>query len=625
MEFSWTLDTATMLGICTTWTRSNLLKNDGVANVPKGKGPGLAASVVAHAGGSVSRAYEKLSTAVTKLPISIGQLTSDAGDEKRPTCGLCTSANVECQYKTRLTFLEKNAQTLTRGVVQDTAPKGATYSNVKFVTEEHGSSTKLSERSLSPSRVTENKVHHSRKEAIKSQACLEDTNIVQRHPGMEEIDQSGSQRSEQDAEIFDEAVSASLVSLDPSDSDRVTPLSDLRSSTNSIMKIAAKPPAGNIPLTSNGIALLKHYIYHVAPWTFGLLIPRLAMTSPLVLDVVLKLAAVSSGSNAEDVKKYGIGSSNLFAASLRPETLSAPTVLHHLVAFIFLKTQLFAGSGPEKWEPTFVSGGPVPSFMGFDFGDLSHRRIWVATVTLMSRLEIAYSLIHEMAPAVGSAVLYEMLDSPENTDAEEQGFQASLRDSLRCLVLLIDVMGLCLQPADQDTSSFPVRTGPRMSKVDRWKQLYNDLRAWHVDRCPDLQELAELDENGTLFPTVLFTSRVGAATSILYHVTMFLLLRHRPRSIRLYEEYPQIEAMEAQVSPQWHARRVCGIALSSDSQHTECWDPCTIAAFALAARGMTHHDQQIELLSCLQRVKTSGWRVEGLVRNLRDEWGLYGA
>lgn len=190
---------------------------------------------------------------------------------------------------------------------------------------------------------------------------------------------------------------------------------------------------------------------------------------------------------------------------------------------------------------------------------------------------------------------------------------------LDCLALLADVMSLCLQPADQDESSAPAPSPPRASRVGRWKHLLSELLAWHNDRPPVLKELVDLSNDGSSFPVVLFTSRVGVSTNMIYHVAMFLLLRHRPRATLSHESHIQIEAAKY---PIWHARRVCSIALKSDPEHTQCWDPCMIAAFALTARQMTHPTQQKELLACLYRVKSSGWRVDSLVQSLRAEWEL---
>ncbi|KAI0473946.1 hypothetical protein GGR56DRAFT_649741 [Xylariaceae sp. FL0804] len=46
-----------------------------------------------------------------------------------------------------------------------------------------------------------------------------------------------------------------------------------------------------------------------------------------------------------------------------------------------------------------------------------------------------------------------------------------------------------------------------------------------------------------------------------------------------------------------------------------------LAALFLAARRVTRPCQQVEIVACLGRVRRAGWRTDGLVQRLRDEWG----
>lgn len=178
-------------------------------------------------------------------------------------------------------------------------------------------------------------------------------------------------------------------------------------------------------------------------------------------------------------------------------------------------------------------------------------------------------------------------------------------------------MNLCLEPPENSTSN---AASTHESRVESWQNVLAALRAWHADRPQGLQPLIELEKSGTAFPTVLFTSSAGVNANAMYHTAMHILLSHKPRTIRPRDGQDQGEA--AHMSPLWHARRICGVALASE--HAGCWDPCMIAAFFFAARRMTHQDQQRDLLACLQGVRAAGWRVDGLVRRLREEWGPFG-
>ncbi|KAJ5312116.1 hypothetical protein N7508_002946 [Penicillium antarcticum] len=102
------------------------------------------------------------------------------------------------------------------------------------------------------------------------------------------------------------------------------------------------------------------------------------------------------------------------------------------------------------------------------------------------------------------------------------------------------------------------------------------------------------------------------------------LLRHyryevaswvRPRTARITDFH------SAAMSPLWHAQRVCSISLHNDRR--ECWDPCLLASFFVAARRMTHESQQQEVLRGFNRIRTvTGWNTHDSLQGLRAEWGL---
>ncbi|KAJ9157199.1 hypothetical protein NKR23_g408 [Pleurostoma richardsiae] len=459
---------------------------------------------------------------------------------------------------------------------------------------------------------------------------------------------SGSNHSERIHDLSKESGLTFAVLLDPGHADimksntnisrhkddRLLSVTATRSPTGSATA-TLKPLFEETRLTNYQIHLLKHYGRHVAPWldiydlgqTFGLQVPPLAMASPLVLDAVLKLAAVSLGAGGDGTEYadwHSDGFSNLQSVSHKLGQVPDFTVLQFLVMSVLLKAQIFVESVPDTWEHIFVAGGTVPTFGNRVFEDASHQRIWFGTIALMSRLELAYSMVNETAPAVGSHILSDVVAASETLMKETDGYQKLLHASLRCLALLTDIMSLCLQPPNQEGIPPPGQALPYVSPANRWKHLMSGLQEWHISRPLELQELVQHEGKDLSFPTVLFTSWAGVFSNIIYHVAMFLMLRHRPQTMESQQERDRTEATAAHVSPLWHARRVCGIAVSSDSQNTQCWDPCIIAAFSLAARRMTHPNQQTELLLCLDRIKASGWRIDSLTRRLRDEWGLFG-
>lgn len=223
--------------------------------------------------------------------------------------------------------------------------------------------------------------------------------------------------------------------------------------------------------------------------------------------------------------------------------------------------------------------------------------------------------MHEVAPTWAPEVL-------RDTVLKSSGGDEVLNTSLHCLSLLGEVMGLCFEPSGYSTTTQAAEPAhPHGSRLDRWKVILAELQSWYDGRPPELRSLAELENQETVFPTVLFTSSAGMSANVIYHMAMHLLLSHEPRMSHHAHELDQDPGKFANTSPLWHLRRVCGIALTGKEQYAQCWDPCMIAAFFFAAQRMTHQTQQRELLACFESVKTAGWRLDKLIHRLRQEWG----
>ncbi|KAH7136930.1 hypothetical protein B0J13DRAFT_82682 [Dactylonectria estremocensis] len=512
-------------------------------------------------------------------------------DEVKPQCGRCADADVNCQYITRLSFLERNSQTLAQDIMPVMVGRTLerpTYSTVQFVGDPSSDFAMHAPARLESERPSPDVAGETR--AINSSNASEDV-IREREPR-----QSPS-------------------ALRPSHVNRALESSNNPTISATTTSTLVTPGALREKHT---IHLLKHYQTHVAPWldvydlgrTFGLLIPQLAMASPPVLDTLLQLAAIFSGSEPPEVSQKS-GSSVLWQqAALLPTQVPSFTALYMIVVFVLSRLQIFIKDVPGTWENVFVGGGAKPRFSMYEFADKSHRRMWYGTVALMPRLELAYCLMHEVAPAWGSEVLREI--TAESLGSDDS--QKIVNISFRCLSLLGDITGLCFGLPEQGDG---VQTTPR-PRLERWRTLLEELQVWYEDRPPELRSLAEFEDHQTIFPLILFTSAGAMCANVMFHTAMHILLSHKPRTARPLE---QDESEPTNMSPLWHARRVCGIASTSHEQYAQCWDPCMIAAFFYAARRMTHQTQQEELLSCLESVKMAGWRVDTLSQRLRREWG----
>jgi hypothetical protein len=154
-----------------------------------------------------------------------------------------------------------------------------------------------------------------------------------------------------------------------------------------------------------------------------------------------------------------------------------------------------------------------------------------------------------------------------------------------------------------------------------WIQLVEELQQWYRERPREFQPMLELELDDQLagpersFPVVLFANGAGLFGNQLYHTAMLILLHNRPRTARIANFH------SVAMSPLWHAQRICSIGLNNDRR--ECWDPCLLASFLLAARRMTHESQQCEIVRGFDRIRTvTGWNATNCLQSLRAEWDL---
>ncbi|KAF7563244.1 hypothetical protein G7046_g848 [Stylonectria norvegica] len=522
-------------------------------------------------------------------------------DETKPRCGRCAEANVSCEYTTRVTFLEKNIRSqlpVQLSSVTEPVPNHTGYAAIEFVNEgSDNRDTRRFDEQMSSDVVGE---------MVPSAYCDSQT-----HTKPSDI----ADISHRNAVSPAQQVSAKSA---------VTNFADMH--THELKDAAADQNMGlalSASLSENHVLLLQYYINNLSPWLdvydldrmFGVLLPQLAMHSPPILRAVLSLTVASQGSGAPEMTS----SANYLAFNIPPSSydiLPSFGALQILVGVVFSMTKRFVGETPDSWDGVFSGGGRPPRFDQYEFASDSQRKIWQGAITLMCRLDIAYSLMHEVGPGRDSSVIKEILarSSSVYKDGDDTGIV--MRASLQCLALLNDVLTLCLEPREPNTPEDVAAYGK--TRVDRWKALVTDLSDWHSRRPLSVKPLTVFEGSPTSFPTVLFTSAAGVVVNMLYHTAMLLLTSHKHRSTGSIGLRDQETGLIIPMSPLWHSRRICGIASTTDGR---CWDPCMIAAFFMAARRMTHPDQQKQLLLCISRVRVAGWRVDSLIQKLHNEWG----
>ncbi|KAI1356106.1 hypothetical protein F5Y01DRAFT_268543 [Xylaria sp. FL0043] len=394
------------------------------------------------------------------------------------------------------------------------------------------------------------------------------------------------------------------------------------------------PLFGRSPLSSAEVELLKYYNHHVVPWldvydqgqTFGHDVTRLAMNSPCVLELLLQLSAVCSSRPTEIVTRRGAGIFHLQAMSNPPDVDSPSSALLSISCFVLARTQLFVDKIPDTWEPSFRGGGAFQYFRRFDFVDPGQRHMWFAFLTLILRLEIAYCLMYQTAPVWIPELAHQIQSQSVTNHLDCSNSQQILSACVRCLQLLVDTMELSFHLSDAMSHATTSNTTDP-SPVDTWKRLLDGLHAWYSSRPASLIPLLEIEGTENTFPSILFTSGAGIASNIIYHTAMLLLLDNKPSLLSLDEQAKEAGMHGVNMSPHWHAYRICGIAINSEPEYTSSWDPSTIAAFSFAAHRTRHGAQQDCIITFIDRLKIAGWHVDGLADRLRSEWrrvALYG-
>ncbi|KAI1185031.1 hypothetical protein F5B17DRAFT_446423 [Nemania serpens] len=487
-------------------------------------------------------------------------------DEEKPRCRRCARADAACKYVANISFRDENSQMLSDKVSSDLI--GTLMSSTKYHTIEF--------------------IHNDGR----GQRGLLDASFC----------------SLNDKRFGEQYVSANVTEI-PSglDLDGRWPL------------------VGTSRLSTAEVELMKYYIHHVAPWldlfdqgrTFGQHVTKLAMASPCVLEVLLQLSAVSSDRPTDLVTRRGAGVFHLQAMSNPPGADSPSSALRSIACFVLARTQLFVDAIPDTWERSFRGDGAFLYFRRFEFPDPTQRQMWFAFLTLILRLEIAYCLMNQKTPLWIPQLARQIQTQKRTNGTGGHTSQQVLDASLECLELLVEAMTFSFPASEASDNAAASGT----YGANSWKELINRLRGWHKSRPSSLEPLIEIEYPGAVFPTVVFATGAGIAANTLYHAAMMLLLRNKPRSISLDEQADGLQLDSIQMSSEWHALRICGIAVNSEPENTLCWDPAMIAAFSLAALQITQRSQQNDILICLRRFRSAGWHVDSLINRLRGEWG----
>ncbi|CAM1504272.1 Fc.00g018630.m01.CDS01 [Cosmosporella sp. VM-42] len=565
-------------------------------------------------------------------------------DEGKPTCRRCLEGGFECQYGTRLSFLEKNAKTVSS---QDKNSRSL-YSTLRFVEPE----------SVSPKpglRLQEDDTPPQGSDKASTLAVTEQTfseeSVVEQDsgfpdlisPGPEDFGSSTPQAqaqpqgfSHQPPDLHTPANYA--IGNSPGNAAYETALTVLCSlgNDNFATSPGASQVAGSIgyfgspteprrhsittqsDVGNNWLAelypncahlpqdrvvqLFRHYRYNIAPWldigdtgqTFGLLVSRIAMESIPVLESLLALSIASLEQHADPGHRD---------RRILPTDPNEPgmNVLYSLLVFTFVTIRRYVLAAPTSWQSPFKSVG-FASLNSALFHE-QYPTVSLAVSWLIVRLDVSVGLMTSSPVSIPDILPYGATAPLVELSRE------SLRFDREPLFMCARVLNHCF---GQDMASSPsMQLG--LGTTPNWKSLFESLNMWYSNRPRDFKPMLEIEENDQLFPLVLFTNGAAVLANQLYHASMLLLLQNRPRTLQ--NEHGRSIFM----SPLWHAQRICGISLNNDSRTN--WDFSLVASFYLAARRMTYEPQQQTILRGIDRIGSiTGWNLNALAMQLVQEW-----
>lgn len=118
------------------------------------------------------------------------------------------------------------------------------------------------------------------------------------------------------------------------------------------------------------------------------------------------------------------------------------------------------------------------------------------------------------------------------------------------------------------------------------------------------------DEPREPFPMILYESSPAINGNQLYHAAAILMLQDKPKGIRLPKSTKSIL---------WHARQICGIAVSNSNHGARI---NSLQPLWIAGKIMSHKFEHCAILEVLAEIeKDSGWATAWRAGDLKDYWG----
>ncbi|KAL4870846.1 hypothetical protein BDV12DRAFT_165344, partial [Aspergillus spectabilis] len=570
-------------------------------------------------------------------------------DERKPQCQNCIDKGFLCNYGMQVTFLPKNSITVMAGEIQSPADRRASYSKIQFVNEdplsidntensaEHPPQSSSPTPSVSNTPLPPPSPISSSGFSAKDEFAVQGLLALGTQPGggdsipisamLNSVEDAGAAQTPVMVDTPGRTIGGSLGTgggvISPGFMDGILGVS--MPVVQPVAKLGGlNKSISDSHLHSDSISdarkmkLLQHYRYNVAPWldihdlahSFGITALQTAInsSSPQLLSALLALSETCQQDRGSGTR-YGVHFEDMVIHSNRSDS-----ELHNFTEAVLLRVFEEA-----RGLVSDVAGAWSQSEDEDTRSQLVHSAygpgIEAAVYWMFLRIDIGKSLANNTPLRTPLPTLplpsLALLTRAENTQARVNHYAQ----------VLLWLCGKALNTYHHQYQEplFPVQ--------DSWLQTFEELTEWHFLRPQEFQPMVEVELSsedlnpGSEFPLLLFTNGAAALCNQLYHTAMLLILECKPRTALLNHLHRDHHLHSAVLSPLWHAQRVCGIALNNDRR--ECWDPCLLASFLLAARYMTHEAQQVEIVQGIERIyELTGWSVGEYLTHLREEWSF---
>ncbi|PYH93792.1 hypothetical protein BO71DRAFT_245939 [Aspergillus ellipticus CBS 707.79] len=364
------------------------------------------------------------------------------------------------------------------------------------------------------------------------------------------------------------------------------------------------------------LELLRHYRYQVAPWLdicdlnhpFGITAVQMASGSEQLMTALLKLSEACDTHQVSNCEK-GFSPAEPRSMNWQNDsylTFDTPEVALRLV---LQELEYLVSEIPRAWR----------GIRNYDFKEMGtlaqhafNTDIRSSTYWMFLRVDLSVALANDITVQIqlplGPIPNLALLSRAEETRE-------------RVLTYSHVLLWLCAKAL----MVYHRQAGPELPEVPHqllsdWLQVFEELDQWYRLRPQEFQPIVDMEnedqypQTGSGFPMLLFANGAGAFCNQLYHTAMMLLLQCKPRTALL-------NLQTSALSPLWHSRRICGIALNNDGR--ECWDPCLLASLLVAARSMTHESQQQEILGGFEHIRTiTGWGLGEYLVQLHEDWSF---